>query len=313
MLQNRTNKGGALLTALFIMTLVAIVATAMSTRLQVDIYKTRLSIINDRLYLASQFITFWTLSELNNKNKQFNQPNEFGMVAVLPRQLQTVYKQVQLRGSIYDLEGRYNLNNVVDKFAIQAFTNLQKQAMGNTTDIASKNLALAVNDWISVYDLNKGKDAYMAYYLKQKPPYYPSHLNMQSHSELRLVKDVSAQQYLALEPYIIALPEPTMININTASVPVLYTLGNGLNEAQVNELIAARGDKGINNVEKIAPLLKKLNIPIENIVIKSRYFLSVAEVRSEEFNLTVYTVYKRVIDQNKNIHTSIVRESINQF
>ena len=46
----KKNKGGALLTALFIMTLVAIVATAMSTRLQLDIYRTDLIVSHNKLY-----------------------------------------------------------------------------------------------------------------------------------------------------------------------------------------------------------------------------------------------------------------------
>jgi general secretion pathway protein K len=54
--QPKKDPGGALLTALFIMTLVAIVATAMSTRLQLDIYRTRLIVTYDKLYLASQAI-----------------------------------------------------------------------------------------------------------------------------------------------------------------------------------------------------------------------------------------------------------------
>ena len=54
-------RGSALLTALFIMTLVAIVATAMSTKLQVDIYRTRLTLTHDKLYLASQGVAVWAL------------------------------------------------------------------------------------------------------------------------------------------------------------------------------------------------------------------------------------------------------------
>lgn len=73
---NENNKGGALLTALFIMTLVAIVATAMSIRLQTDIYRTRLVLTHDKLYLASQAVTFWALGELRDGKQKFTQVRE---------------------------------------------------------------------------------------------------------------------------------------------------------------------------------------------------------------------------------------------
>ena len=57
------SKGSALISALFLMTLIAIVATAMSSRLQFDIYRTRLVIASDKLYLSSQYVMFWALDK----------------------------------------------------------------------------------------------------------------------------------------------------------------------------------------------------------------------------------------------------------
>lgn len=67
MLRAKIMKGSALLTALFIMTLVAIVATAMSTKVQLDIYRTRLILTHDKLYFASQAVTFWSMGQLADK------------------------------------------------------------------------------------------------------------------------------------------------------------------------------------------------------------------------------------------------------
>jgi general secretion pathway protein K len=79
---NRTqsHRGSALISALFIMTLVAIAATAMSTRLQLDIYRTRLTLITDKLYLASQYVTFWAMSELTYSKKKVagQRPSGYG-------------------------------------------------------------------------------------------------------------------------------------------------------------------------------------------------------------------------------------------
>ena len=310
--QLKNNKGGALLTALFIMTLVAIVATAMSTRLQLDIYRTRLIVTHDKLYLATQAVTFWALGELSDKSIQFTKSTNQGMVAQYPKNMQTLVNPIQLHGELYDLQARFNLNNLSDKKYIPVFVNLLSHT-GELANVERVNLALAIQDWLFDYDLARGKDIYTSYYLSQKPAYYPSHLLMNSVSEFRLIKDVTPNIYKEVEPYITVLPEKTPININTASKKVLMSLGNGLTEAQVNELIMARGNEGIKDLKNINELSQKTNLPTEQITIDSQYFLNVANASSDEFKITVYTLLKRSRDKNGKISVGIIRESISTF
>jgi general secretion pathway protein K len=109
-------QGGALLTALFIMTLIAIVATAMSARLQLDIYRTGASITYDKLYLASQTVTFWALSQLQEKTLPGPKGNNSqGLLKEYPSDKSLIDNQIQVSGSLYDLQTRFNLNNLVDK------------------------------------------------------------------------------------------------------------------------------------------------------------------------------------------------------
>lgn len=305
----KKTQGGALLTALFIMTLVAIVATAMSTRLQVDIYRTRLVITHDKLYLASQAVMFWALDELNNKTIQLTKLDKQGMVAQYPIKMKTIANQIKLSGGLYDLQARFNLNNLSEKKLMIVFINLVSHIDPQLNNIERNNLALAVRDWLIKYDLARGKDDYTSYYLSQKPSYYPSHQLMSSTSEFRLIKEVSSSLYQAMEPYITVLPEVTPININTASKQVLMSLG--LNEAQVSELIMARGSNGIKNLKDISELSKKIDLPKEQITIESQYFLNVAFASSDEFKLVVYTLLKRSKDKQGKLSVSIIRESIN--
>lgn len=306
-------QGSALLTALFIMTLVAIVATAMSTRLQLDIYRTRLVITQDKLYLASQAVTFWALNELINKNNRFIKINKLNMVAQYPKNMERIYNQVQLSGGLYDLQAGFNLNNLIEKKSISTFMHLINQAYSKATGQERANIALGVKHWLLTYTPGRGEDIYTSYYLSQKPPYYPSHQLIKSKSEFRLIKDVSAPVYLSLEPFITALPESTSININTAPKLVLMSLGDGLSDAQANELITARKDSGITDLKKIDELLKKLNIPTDQITLESQYYLSVAYAKSDEFNLVVYSLLKRSRDRKGKLSVSVIRESINSF
>lgn len=305
----KKNQGSALLTALFIMTIVAIVATAISSRLQQDIYRTRLLITHDQLYLASQTLSFWALSELNNKKPKFIPPNMQGMIAVFPKNMESMNKQIKVTGGLYDLQARFNLNNLSDKKAISHFFNLLNQVLPSLSQAEKNNIALALDDWLAPHDLSRGNDNLTAYYVAQKPPYYPSHQLMKSSSEFRLLKNVNATMYLALEPFITALPEATPININTAPMAVLMSLSSSLSKEQAGELIHAR-ENGINDLNEISELLKILNIPNERITLESQYFFSIAHVTSDGFNLFVYTVFKRSKNKEGKLLVSVLQECI---
>lgn len=308
----KTQIGSALITALFIMTMVAIAATAMSTRFQIDVYRARLSILSDKLYLASQIVSFWALNELTEK-KNFTVGDKQGKILNFPKKLQTIYPELTVQGGLYDLQSRFNLNNLVDKTHGAIFLKLLEVVPTKLNPTQRGEIVSSVRNWISPYQPGRGQDQFINYYLQQKPPYYPSQQLLKHPSEFRLIKDVDAKLYLALANYITALPEITPLNINTASREILTSLGNGLNKEQVDALLAARGDKGIDDLKDIGPLLQKLNIRGEQITINSQYFLSVAFVKSDELNLTAYTVIKRSKDKQGKISVSIIQESLNSL
>lgn len=305
------NQGSALLSALFIMTLVAIAATAMSTRLQLDIYRTRMTILSDKLHLASQIIPFWAMSELSDKKKKFNTADPMGKILDFPQKLQTIYPGVQVTGAIYDLQARFNLNNVSDKKYFGLFINLLNTLSPGQSTTDNRAIAEATKQWISPYQPGRGNDAFVQFYLKQKPPYHQSQQLMQSVSEFRLVRGVEAKLYQKLFDALTALPEITPINFNTAQKSVLFSLGDKTNESQMAELLAARADGGINNLQKIAPLLQKLNIRNEILTLESQYFLSVAFVSSDDLSMVEYCIFKRSKDKKGNITLSMISESVN--
>ncbi|MBA2652116.1 MAG: type II secretion system minor pseudopilin GspK [Tatlockia sp.] len=306
-------QGSALITALFIMTLVAIAATAMSTRLQLDIYRTRLSIASDKLDLTAQAVQIWGLGELANANRKFQVSDPSGKVLDFPAKYNAIYPAVKIKGALYDLQARLNVNNVSDHKYLISFQELLKNTAKKMEQKQREELSISLLIWLNPYQ--PGQDAVMKLsdYLKEKPPYYPAQQFMQNISELRLLMGVDAKLYRSLQNYITALPEITPININTASKPILMSLGMGLNESQVNELIEERGKQGISDMGKINLLLQKLNIRSEQVTIESQYFMAIAYLTSEDLNLTIYTILKRKKDKNGKIIVSLIAESINSF
>lgn len=289
----QNTKGSALLTALFIMTLVAIVATAMSMRLQMDIYRTQLMLNQDKLYLASQAVTFWGIGELSNPKQEFRKASSHGMVARYPDTMAKLIPALKIQGALYDLQARFNVNNLNEKRYIPNFLFILDELYPDMKTMDKFNLITALTRWIGAFDLGRGKDPIAEFYLSQKPPYLPANQAMYSISELRMVKGVSAKQYSTLEPHLIALPKTSAINFNTASKTILRSLGNGLKDNQIEELIQARKEKGIKNLREVSELLKKFGISPEQITLQSEFFMVVADVTSNENHQRVTTLLQR--------------------
>lgn len=305
-------QGSALITALFIMTLVAIAATAMSTRLQLDIYRTHLNLVSKKLYLASQGVTFWAFSELSNSKNNFSVADKEGKIINFPAKLQTIYPSVITKGALYDLQARFNLNNLVEKEERAVFLNLLEQQ----TKLNAKQretLVQAFIHWLSPYEPNQGNNESLAYYTSQKPAYFPAHQLLQNVSEFRLLYGVTDVIYRELTDFIVALPEKTAINFNTASKPILLSLANDLTEKKVEKLMAARGKKGISKFQDIEELLKKYNIRKEHLTLESQYYLVHSETKIEDLNFNSYVVIKRKKDKKGKISTSIISESFNIY
>ena len=307
----QNNRGSALITALFIMTLVAIAATAMSTRLQLDIYRTQLTIASDKLYLASQAVTFWAMDTLAIHPIKFkNEGHEVGEVAHFPKRLQRAYPDVIVKGTLYDMQALFNLNNLQDRKYHALFFKIIRKALPKSEESQRGILLSSIYAWISPYQPDRGQDVFLTHYLHQHPPYLPGYQPMKSISELRLVRDVNVETYQSLLHYFTVLPTTTPIKINMAPKAILESL-NGLSETQVDELLQARGTEGFTNKAELDKLLQKFNIPIDQITLESAYYLSKATATSDDLELTTYALIKRSKDNKGVVSVSIVSESLN--
>ena len=303
--------GSALITALFIMAIVAIAATAMAKRLQLDIQRTSMVFSSDKRYLAAKSITGWAMSQLAAEKLSFIAQDHTGTVAYFPEKLANIYPGVVTQGRLIDMQARFNLNNLNDKPSQTFFDTLITRVSKNTNADQRTLILDATTAWIHPYTPDRGQDDLLDVYLNQTPPYYPAYQPMADVSELRLVHGVNAALYQALKPYVTALPEPTPININTATPGVLRCLGQGLDASQADELLDARGKKGMVDLAAISPLLMKLEIPSQQITLESQYFLSQATTSIVDMHLTVYTLLKRQKDKKGKVRVRVLGERVN--
>lgn len=135
-----------------------------------------------------------------------------------------------LQGTIEDMQGRFNLNNLVradgtpDPIALAQFERILA-----ALQLEPKWASLIV-DWIDGDTVAVGPDgAEDGVYSGLTPPYLAANKPLTSTSELLALPGFGADRYRRLAPYVAALPAPTKINVCTASGLVLDSLAPGVN------------------------------------------------------------------------------------
>lgn len=308
----QTKQGNALISALFIMTLIAITATAMMSRLSSDIHQTERFIHADTRYLAAQVVSFWAMDQLQASTlPPFTTLKSKGLAILFPENMQTIYPGHTVQGELYDLQSRFNLNNLIQSDAKNQCLRLIQSRKLNLNPSLITLVISATQDWISPNINASGQDKWSGYYASLKPPYQASHQLLQNPSEFRLIAGVTPALYNALAPFITALPETTPININTAPPPVLRTLSPGLTEAQAHELVSLRGEEGFQNTEALRPIIEQFHLKAAEFTLESHYFMSVAHVTDGKQGLTVYTIFKRTQDEMKRFKVNVLQVSLN--
>jgi general secretion pathway protein K len=129
---------------------------------------------------------------------------------------------VMLEASLEDLQGRLNLNNLVNKdgtpdpLYVTAFSKLL-QMVG-----LEPKWALLMVDWIDADIVPQNIDgAEDSVYMGQTPPYRTANRYITSATELMALPGFGRDRYLAIAPYVAALPKDTKINVCTVKDKVL--------------------------------------------------------------------------------------------
>lgn len=256
-------QGAALITALFIMAITAILATAMALSLHLLIYNTDLVQNSDRAHLDLQGVEFWARAQILQFHKQLallssqNKPHfltHFG-----PRQ----FENATVSGVIEDEQGRYNINNLGQKANAQGFVVLLKTVIPDLT--TSQAMQLTYN----IY--NK---------FQKTPVINGRHIGFTLPGELSEVPGFNGVINQKLQPYITALPvvgtQVLPININTVSAPVLMTLLPGkLTLPQAQQVINCVKLHGrfYNKGNFTNQCVKRLGLPsITDITTSSLYY-----------------------------------------
>lgn len=287
-LANKLSKqsGTILISTLLLLAVVTIIAVSMAERQRIDIKRTAKLLASSQAEIYVKPAEIWAITHLKKNPLGKTWPHEMPTFIIPEGAVNAV---------LYDAEGQfYNLNNVSELSSRQGFVHLLKLLLPDQSTENNKLLINAIVSWIQ--PLGKETDILSdQYYLNATPPYQSAHRFFVSPSELRLVKGVSQSIYSSLSPVMIALPEITKININTASPLLLTSLGKGLSIEEANSIVAKRNEKGgFNNVSDFfaIPAVQNQQLSASEVSLESNYFLLKTTVQLNTQTLTFFSLFK---------------------
>ncbi len=240
----RSQRGVALITAVLIVALATILAVNVVYRGMLDQRRAATLFALDQAFEVALGAEAWAADVLQ-RDEQESQGDNFTEnwarpLPPLPIEGGTV------AGRLEDLQGRFNLNNLV--FA-DGTTNpqavLQLARILAWLDL-EPNWASEMADWIDE-DTQPGfpDGAEDSVYTGQNPPYLAANMPITRASELLSLPGFGAERYAKLKPYVTALPVGTKLNVCTAPGIVLDSLIENVREFGLSpEDLAKRRESG---------------------------------------------------------------------
>lgn len=310
----RKQDGVALITAILIAALVSVIAVAMATRQTLDIRRTGNMLEADQAYmyaLGMEELAAQVLVKDKKDTGDLDSLSEDWAIPLPP----TVVEGGSVAGSIEDMQGRFNLNNLIDGSSkadlaqVKAFQSILEQVSAANKDIQiSPFMANRVVDWIDT-DLNSSADgAEDLEYLNMDIPYRTANQFMASPTELGAMLAMSPEDVSVLLPQVSALPMPTTVNINTASELLLLSLHPDITAAIAGELVEFRKENVFKNKADFEKkLLDDHQITVDNKTfdVKSEYFLVSVDALIGRTQLHMYSLLERKNDKVATIRRSI--------
>jgi general secretion pathway protein K len=293
-----TQQGVALITALLVVALATLATVAMTARQQLDIRRTANILNGEQAYMYALGSESW-VKRILRRDTQQNSIDSFKDAWATPMPPLPIPGGT-LQGQVEDLSGRLNLNNLVSKEGQASLEDivLFERLLGILE--LPTTLAQVAADWIDSDQETLIPDgAEDNSYLTKTPAYRTSNRLLSSPTEIRLLAGFDNDSYQNLLPYISTLPTRTPINVNTAPLPVLMALVDGLNETDATALISDREKKPFESVQDflVHDALAGLYVDAKNISVSSNYFLLTVQVQIDRATAQLSSVLHRLPDK----------------
>jgi len=285
------NRGVALITALLITALASLVAANLAWDNALDVRRTMVLLNNDQAVQVALGAESWVVGILH-QDLQESDIDHLGEIWAIQLPGFPI-EGGDVTGTIIDLQGRFNVNNLIDdngeveKKSLERFRRLL-QAL----EIDPRFAGLAA-DWMDRdAEASFPDGAEDSIYTGILPPYRSPNQSLTSASELAALDDMDRQSFRKLRPHITALPGRTNVNVNTATGAVLQSLDENMSASDVEGLISERESAGFADIQTAFSSLVTPDV-LNTLEDKTNYFQLKVVVRIDTVRVTLYSLLQR--------------------
>lgn len=285
------NRGVALITAMLITALATIIAANLAWDNALDVRRTMVMLNRDQaiqVALGSENLVQSILRQ-DLEDSETDHLAEFwaGDLPIFPIDGGEVF------GTIEDLQGRFNINNLVDQAGVVDEESLdQFRRLLSALGLDPRYAGIAV-DWLDAdQDASFPDGAEDPIYTGVIPPYRNASQPLCSASELAALAGMDKPTFDILQRHIVALPGRTRINVNTATPAVLQSLGENISGSDVERLISERESGGFADYSTSFSSLVDPDM-LNRLDESSDYFQLKVVVRIDTVRITMYSILQR--------------------
>jgi len=294
-------RGVALITAMLITALTGSLAAGLAWDNALDVRRTMVLLFHEQGQQVALGAESWIRNILRDDGIE-SQTDHLGELWAselpgLPVDNDSV--QGVVTGNIEDLQGRFNVNNLVDSNGeVNKDLLEQFQRLLIILDIDPRFAGLTA-DWIDpdqdaghpeAGNLDGAEDSI---YTGLTPPYRTLNRALTNVTELAALEGMDQASFNALLPHVTALPAGTQINVNTATPVVLQSLDANLDAAAVERLLEEREEAGFGDFSGTFSTLVTNPAIFAQLTESSSFFQLKAVVQIGTVRVTYYSVLSR--------------------
>jgi len=313
-----SQKGVALITVMLIVALIAILATQMTARLQLQMQRTTNIGSNQQAYWYAMGAEAFAKRVLIQSLEDDAEVTHLGqMWAQGENTFPVAFGQIT--GEITDLQSCFNLNalrtddgssvkGATKPIARKAFEELLiALSIESVGSFEAESMADALSDWLDTDESITGSGgAEDSDYAAKEFPYLAANHYLASIGELRVIEHFSVEVINKLKDYVCVLPGSNLnkVNINTIAQdkPEILVAMLGISQNDASQALSAREEEGFKSVDDFfaLPELSKAQISADQkqqFAVKSEYFKLKA---TASFNNSYFALNTIMQVDNKN-------------
>ena len=288
-------RGVALITALLVTALAGTVAANMAWDNALDWRRTMVMLYRDQAIQVAVGSEGWVQTILRDDlaSSQNDHLEEIWASDIPPLPIDSEAVQGQIWGEIEDLQGRFNINNLVSGNEVNEPALRQFERLLSILNL-DPTLADAVVDWLDNEQQERiPGGAEDPLYSGLVPAYRTGDRPLLNITELAAVVGMDRASFELLQPHITALPGYQPINVNTATIAVLQSLNDNLTEADAEAIMGMREGGGILDVTDALGAIVDPELLQGGISDTTSFFQLKAVVQIDTVRVSLFTVMYR--------------------